>query len=79
MKSEKKLNGNSGIDKEKLYNEKKIFEFVSKAVEVCKNSEMDKKIEFTCPICKGKAIAYVSSYNGHKKAYCDTCKCGLME
>lgn len=48
-----------------------FFEYLNVVNKVCK--EKGKLYEFECPICKGKAKAIKSSYNGHLWSECKKC------
>ncbi len=40
---------------------------------------LGERVEFTCPVCGGKAAAVRSTYNGHIHAHCSKCGHGVME
>lgn len=54
-----------------------FFKFMKVADDICK--ERGKMYEFECPICKSKATAIKSSYNGHLWAKCENCDMNVSQ
>lgn len=50
-----------------------------KAHEILENGPFNTRVEFTCPLCGGKAFAAKAACNGHVHCSCDTCNINIME
>lgn len=53
--------------------------FGNSAHEALSDKPWGERVEFTCPVCGGKAVAVRSTYNGHIHASCSKCGSGVME
>ena len=63
-----------GMTKEFLI---KVGKFTQAVLEA--TTEMDKEVEFICPICGKKAYAFRTSYNGHRSGHCTGCGMNMRE
>lgn len=54
-----------------------FLNYIRVANDICK--EKGKMYEFECPLCKGKAIAIKSNYNGHLWSKCEKCDMNVIE
>lgn len=53
-----------------------MMKFLAAAIDA---AQKGKVIEFTCPLCGGKAQVQQSEYNGHHAARCSSCNANFIE
>ncbi len=49
------------------------------ADEALSDKPLGERVEFTCPVCGGKAAAVRNTYNAHIRAHCSKCGSSVME
>ena len=56
---------------------KDFLKFLEVANDIVK--EKGKEYQLKCPLCRGNAKAYKSTYNGHLWAKCEKCDMNIIE